>query len=130
MAAELHEQQVEGFGCESIVQRVERERRRRGEEEATERRRRNMSAIVCGKRSIFEELPSTSPVSKRIRFSSSSTSPSSSPARFSPPKSSPVSVSASSNQYPFGTPLQSSQLLDYLRGIFPDMDPQVCFGIF
>ncbi|PON99842.1 Ubiquitin system component Cue [Trema orientale] len=84
-----------------------------------------MSAIVCGKRSIFEELPTTPPVSKRIRFSSSSTSPSSSPVRFSPPKSSSVSALASSNQYPFATASQSSQLVDYLRGIFPDMDPQL-----
>ncbi|KAF4357581.1 hypothetical protein G4B88_024111 [Cannabis sativa] len=84
-----------------------------------------MSAIVCGKRSIFEELPTTPSVSKRIRFSSSSTSPSSSPARFSPPKSFSVSVSASSNQYPFGTSSQSLHFIDCLKGLFPDMDPQL-----
>ncbi|KAM6580096.1 hypothetical protein CsatA_003870 [Cannabis sativa] len=83
-----------------------------------------MSAIVCGKRSIFEELPTTPSVSKRIRFSSSSTSPSSSPARFSPPKSFSVSVSAS-NQYPFGTSSQSLHFIDCLKGLFPDMDPQL-----
>lgn len=72
-----------------------------------------MSAIVCGKRSIFEDLPATPQVSKRIRFSSSS--PSSSPARFSPPKS------PSSFYNPFGT----RSTVDYLREIFPDMDPQL-----
>ncbi|CAK9326557.1 unnamed protein product [Citrullus colocynthis] len=73
-----------------------------------------MSAIVCGKRSLFEDLP-TPPVSKRIRCSSSS------PVRFSPPRSSNQSV------FPFPqTPSsQSAHLVDYLRAIFPDMDKQL-----
>ncbi|KFK27867.1 hypothetical protein AALP_AA8G439400 [Arabis alpina] len=59
-----------------------------------------MSAIVCGKRSLFEDLATASPpVSKKIRCFSSSSPPS----RFSPP------------------PL----LLDHLAAIFPDMDKQV-----
>ncbi|ESQ44503.1 hypothetical protein EUTSA_v10003459mg [Eutrema salsugineum] len=63
-----------------------------------------MSAIVCGKRSLFEDLAAASPpVSKKIRFFSSS-----SPARFSPPI----------------TP-SSSLLLDHLAAIFPDMDKQI-----
>ncbi|XP_057527519.1 uncharacterized protein LOC130806452 [Amaranthus tricolor] len=62
-----------------------------------------MSAILCGKRSHFEELPdfSTTPVSKKIRCSSSS------PVRFSP----------------FSPPSRS--LLDKLREAFPLMDHQV-----
>jgi arsenate reductase-like glutaredoxin family protein len=64
-----------------------------------------MSAIVCGKRSLFEDLVAASspPVSKKIRCFSSS-----SPARFSPP-----------------IPPSSSILLDHLAAIFPDMDKQI-----
>lgn len=70
-----------------------------------------MSAIVCGKRSsFFEEIPSSSssssPVSKRIRCSSSS------PVRFSPPRS------GSAGQLPL-------LLLDHLAAIFPDMDKKL-----
>lgn len=70
-----------------------------------------MSAIVCGKRSsFFEEIPSSSssnsPVSKRIRCSSSS------PVRFSPPRS------GSLGQPPF-------IFLDHLAAIFPDMDKKL-----
>ncbi|EOA17225.1 hypothetical protein CARUB_v10005500mg [Capsella rubella] len=62
-----------------------------------------MSAIVCGKRSLFEDLAAASPpVSKKLRYFSSS-SPSSS--RFSPPS--------------------SSLLLDHLATIFSDMDKQI-----
>lgn len=69
-----------------------------------------MFAVVCGKRSnIFEESPSSPPVSKRIRCSSSS-----SPGRtFSPPR-----VSAASNYN------SSSSAIDYLVALFPDMDRQ------
>ncbi|XP_010533131.1 PREDICTED: uncharacterized protein LOC104808967 [Tarenaya hassleriana] len=63
-----------------------------------------MSAIVCGKRSLFEDLATASPpVSKKIRCSSSS-----SPVRFSPP-----------------SPPASSLFLDQLAAIFPDMDKQL-----
>ncbi|XP_010440673.1 PREDICTED: golgin subfamily A member 3 isoform X2 [Camelina sativa] len=63
-----------------------------------------MSAIVCGKRSLFEDLAAASPpVSKKIRCFSSS-----SPARFSPP-----------------IPPSSSLLLDHLAAIFSDMDKQI-----
>lgn len=74
-----------------------------------------MSAIVCGKRSFFEDL-SSPPVTKRIRFSSSS---SSSPVRFSPTRSTTSPFSASAQ------PSQSSSLLDHLLDIFPDMDKQL-----
>ncbi|CAL5440106.1 unnamed protein product [Camellia sinensis] len=66
-----------------------------------------MSAIVCGKRSFFEDIPSSPqsssspPVSKRLRCSSST-----SPVRFSPFSNSP-------------------SLLDQLRARFPDMDNQL-----
>ncbi|XP_021736691.1 uncharacterized protein LOC110703229 [Chenopodium quinoa] len=63
-----------------------------------------MSAIVCGKRSFFEEQTSTTPVSKKLRCSSSS------PVRFSP--FSPPS------------PPPRSSLLDKLREAFPRMDHQ------
>ncbi|XVE71492.1 hypothetical protein DITRI_Ditri10aG0154700 [Diplodiscus trichospermus] len=64
-----------------------------------------MSAIVSGKRSFFEELSATPPVSKRIRCSShfaSSFSPSSPPP-----------------------PSASLFLIDQLIAIFPEMDKQV-----
>ncbi|XP_021899248.1 uncharacterized protein LOC110815665 [Carica papaya] len=70
-----------------------------------------MSAIVCGKRSLFEELTASPPVSKRIRCSSSS------PVRFSPPRS----ISAFSPP----SPSQSSFLVDQLIAIFPDMDKEL-----
>lgn len=69
-----------------------------------------MSAIVCGKRSFFEDLP-TPPVSKKIRCSSSS------PVRFSPPRS---TSSAS-----FAQLSSRSSVLDHLSTIFPDMDKQL-----
>ncbi|XP_058226702.1 uncharacterized protein LOC131335395 [Rhododendron vialii] len=62
-----------------------------------------MSAVVCGKRSFFEDLPSSPqsgsspPLSKRLRCSSST-----SPVRFSPPAP-----------------------LDQLRALFPNMDHQL-----
>lgn len=62
-----------------------------------------MSAIVCGKRrSLFDDLPATSstPVSKKIRCSSST-----SPVRFSP--------------------FPRSALVDKLREVFPHMDQQL-----
>ncbi|KAI3446891.1 hypothetical protein Pfo_003556 [Paulownia fortunei] len=69
-----------------------------------------MSAVVCGKRSnIFEESPSSPPVSKRIRCSSSS-----SPGRsFSPPRA------AAASNYSF-----SNSAIDHLVALFPDMDRQ------
>ncbi|EYU34978.1 hypothetical protein ABFS82_11G043300 [Erythranthe guttata] len=71
-----------------------------------------MSAVVCGKRSnIFEESPSSPPVSKRIRRSSTS---SSSPGRnYSPPRA------AAASNYSF-----SNSPLDHLVALFPDMDRQ------
>ncbi|GFY80895.1 hypothetical protein Acr_01g0007040 [Actinidia rufa] len=79
-----------------------------------------MSAIVCGKRSsFFEDLPSSPPVAKRIRCSSSS------PVRFSPPR--PTAGSPSSSQYPFNLSSSSSHFsaLDHLSALFPDMDKQL-----
>ncbi|KAL2482644.1 Ubiquitin system component Cue protein [Forsythia ovata] len=70
-----------------------------------------MSAIVCGKRSnIFEESPSSPPVTKRIRCSSSS-----SPSRAFYPSSSAAS------SYSFS---DKSSPLDYLVAVFPDIDKQ------
>jgi len=78
-----------------------------------------MSAIVCGKRSFFEELTVTSPpVSKRIRCSSSS------PVRFSPPRSNTLASNPPS--FNFGSSSSSSStLIEQLAAIFPDMDKQV-----
>ncbi|XP_031481575.1 uncharacterized protein LOC116251438 [Nymphaea colorata] len=64
-----------------------------------------MSAIVCGKRSIFEELHTPPPVSKRLRCSGST-----SPIRFSPTRVVPSAVDSPLSQ---------------LRQIFPDMDEQL-----
>ncbi|KAJ7956733.1 Ubiquitin system component Cue [Quillaja saponaria] len=70
-----------------------------------------MSAVVCGKRStIFEDLPTSPPVSKRIRCSSSS------PVRFSPPRTALGSFN------PFTSQLAP---VDHLSAIFPDMDKQL-----
>jgi len=70
-----------------------------------------MSAIVCGKRSFFEELPTSPtsvspPVSKKLRCSSST-----SPVRRSPFTNSPA----------------ASALIDQLRDVFPNTDKQVSF---
>ncbi|KNA07560.1 hypothetical protein SOVF_170670 [Spinacia oleracea] len=64
-----------------------------------------MSAIVCGKRSYFEEQTSITPVSKKHRCSSSS------PIRFSP--------------YSPPSPPPRSSLVDKLREAFPLMDHQL-----
>ncbi|KAK6151731.1 hypothetical protein DH2020_014366 [Rehmannia glutinosa] len=70
-----------------------------------------MSAVVCGKRSnIFEDSPSSPPVSKRIRCSPSSSSPG---RTFSPPRT------AAASNYSFANPV-----LDNLASLFPDMDRQ------
>ncbi|XP_075473766.1 uncharacterized protein LOC142504827 [Primulina tabacum] len=68
-----------------------------------------MSAIVCGKRSnFFEESPSSPPVAKRIRCSSS-------PSRnFSPPR--PVAFNYLVSDY--------SSPIDLLFTLFPDMEKQ------
>ncbi|XP_011017825.1 PREDICTED: uncharacterized protein LOC105121040 isoform X2 [Populus euphratica] len=78
-----------------------------------------MSAIVCGKRSFFEELTVTSPpVSKRIRCSSSS------PVRFSPPRSN--TLASNTPSFNFGSSSSSSStLIEQLAAIFPDMDKQL-----
>ncbi|XP_047322180.1 uncharacterized protein LOC124926059 [Impatiens glandulifera] len=65
-----------------------------------------MSAIVCGKRSFFEELPSPS-VSKRIRRSPSS------PIRLSPTRT----AAGSSSSY--------LSAIDHLSSLFPEMDKQL-----
>ncbi|KAL3511909.1 hypothetical protein ACH5RR_024626 [Cinchona calisaya] len=68
-----------------------------------------MSAIVCGKRSFFEDLQSPSPTSssppaaKKLRCFSST-----SPVRFLQP-----------------SPPQLPVLIDRLRAVFPDMDTQI-----
>lgn len=67
-----------------------------------------MSAIVCGKRSFFEELStspasSSPPVAKKLRCSSTS----------------PVRLSPIANSPPFST------LVDQLRAVFPNMDKQL-----
>ncbi|XP_075509809.1 uncharacterized protein LOC142546153 isoform X3 [Primulina tabacum] len=68
-----------------------------------------MSAIVCGKRSnFFEESPSSPPVAKRIRCSSS-------PSRnFSPPRSTAFNCVVSDTYSP----------IDRLFTLFPDMEKQ------
>ncbi|XP_030553427.1 uncharacterized protein LOC115757361 [Rhodamnia argentea] len=75
-----------------------------------------MSAIVCGKRSFFEELSAApSPVvSKRIRCSSS-------PVRLSPPRQ----QSSSSPPPPSWHQPGSVVLIEELAAIFPDMDKQL-----
>ncbi|KAH9666748.1 CUE domain-containing protein [Citrus sinensis] len=64
-----------------------------------------MAVAVCGnKRSFFEDLPSSPPVSKRVRCGSAS------PSKFTPPP--PPTTTA-------------PQLLDRLRAFFPQLEPQL-----
>lgn len=78
-----------------------------------------MSAIVCGKRSFFEELSAApSPVvSKRIRCSSS-------PVRLSPPRQQqqPSSLASPPSSYQPGS---AAVLIEQLAAVFPDMDKQL-----
>ncbi|PIA42345.1 hypothetical protein AQUCO_02000059v1 [Aquilegia coerulea] len=78
-----------------------------------------MSALVCGKRSYFEELP-TSPsiVTKRLRCSSIS------PNRLSPPRNyNPfVQSSISDKDKTINSLSSASAAIDHLRTIFPEMD--------
>ncbi|KAB5551908.1 hypothetical protein DKX38_009219 [Salix brachista] len=79
-----------------------------------------MSAIVCGKRSFFEELTvSSPPVSKRIRCSSSS------PVRFSPPRSNTLASNPASFNFFSSSASSSSTFIEQLAAIFPDMDNQL-----
>lgn len=71
-----------------------------------------MSAILCGKRSFFEDIAASPPVTKRIRCSSSS------PVRFS----SFASI--------LSPPPSPSHIFDQLAAIFPYMDKQVLFFIY
>ncbi|KAJ4950751.1 hypothetical protein NE237_027583 [Protea cynaroides] len=91
-----------------------------------------MSAIVCGKRSFFEDIPTPPVSSKRIRCSSST-----SPIRFSPSRSSAAASptpnnnlsSTSSPSVPdliiSASAAASTDNLNHLRAIFPDMDDQL-----
>lgn len=108
-----------------------------------------MSAVVCGKRTFCEDLPSTPPLSKKLRFCSSSTSAirfspfsNSSPASYfsvtqpldHPPSSqtldhhadtsSPIRFSPFSNSSSAACS-PSSQHLGHLADIFPLMDKQL-----
>lgn len=78
-----------------------------------------MSAIVCGKRSFFEELSAApSPVvSKRIRCSSS-------PVRLSPPRQQqqPSSLASPPSSHQPGS---GAVLIEQLAAVFPDMDKQL-----
>nr|ABK24526.1 unknown [Picea sitchensis] len=75
-----------------------------------------MSALVCGKRSLFEDLHTPPPISKRLRCSGSN-----SPIRFSAnsPTRSPTATDIHHQN-------QSTEIhhLSQLRGLFPDMDEQ------
>lgn len=80
-----------------------------------------MSAIVCGKRSFFEDLhtpPPSSAAVKRLRRTAGS-----SPVRLSPPRPAFSSLSPSSSD---------PSPISHLIALFPDMDQQVFFpfGLF
>ncbi|XP_043725395.1 uncharacterized protein LOC122671966 isoform X2 [Telopea speciosissima] len=89
-----------------------------------------MSAIVCGKRSFFEDIPTPPVSSKRIRCSSST-----SPIRFSPPRPSAATSPTSNNNFSSLSSVSdqigsvsaeaSTHNLNHLRAIFPDMDDQL-----
>ncbi|KAG0574365.1 hypothetical protein KC19_VG257500 [Ceratodon purpureus] len=70
-----------------------------------------MSAVVCGKRSLFEDLHSSPPISKRLRFTQGN-----SPIRF---------ASAGIRSGPnFDPRLEAGSLLAQLHALFPDMEEQ------
>jgi hypothetical protein len=74
-----------------------------------------MSAAVCGKRSLFEDLRSSPPISKRLRFAQGN-----SPIWFASATSSPPSGSSPS----FEPRLEAGLLLSQLHALFPDMEEQ------
>jgi hypothetical protein len=80
-----------------------------------------MSAVVCGKRSLFEDIHGSPPIAKRIRCGGNS------PIRF--PSISPVRIGAAggsdagSQGRPTGIFLDDH--LTDLRALFSDMDGQV-----
>ena len=73
-----------------------------------------MSAAVCGKRSLFEDLHSSPPISKRLRFAQGN-----SPIRFA---SAPSSGTRSGPN--FDPRLEAGSLLAQLHALFPDMEEQ------
>ncbi|KAF5199705.1 Ubiquitin system component cue protein [Thalictrum thalictroides] len=76
-----------------------------------------MSALVCGKRSYFEELPTSPLVSKRLRCSSIS------PSRLSPPRNyNPFVQSLSSDRDKTVNSPSAAAAIDHLRVLFPEMD--------
>ncbi|KAL5697924.1 hypothetical protein ACHQM5_029023 [Ranunculus cassubicifolius] len=75
-----------------------------------------MSALVCGKRSFFEELPSTPPLSKRFRCSSVS------PTRLSPPRNYNPFAAAQASSHSVVTEIAD---IDRLRVVFPEMDEKL-----
>ncbi|XP_042378199.1 uncharacterized protein LOC121971133 isoform X2 [Zingiber officinale] len=80
-----------------------------------------MSAVVCGKRSssIFDELLTPPPASKRVRCSAGSSSPTPS-LRLSPFRiSNPLDLGG------YGEDLIAPDNLSHLKFLFPDMDQQL-----
>ncbi|XP_042384666.1 uncharacterized protein LOC121976539 [Zingiber officinale] len=80
-----------------------------------------MSAVVCGKRSssIFDELLTPPPASKRVRCSAGSSSPTPS-LRLSPFRiSNPLDLGG------YGEDLIAPDNLAHLKFLFPDMDQQL-----
>jgi hypothetical protein len=75
-----------------------------------------MSAAVCGKRSLFEDLHSSPPLSKRLRFAAQGDSP----TRFAT-----ASASGSRSGPTFDARLEAGcSLLSQLHALFPDMEEQ------
>lgn len=75
-----------------------------------------MSAIVCGKRSFFEDMDAAA----------------SSPAAVSPPsyKRFRCSSSTSPVRFTYSPPVQTRSAVDQLKDLFPEMDIQVNFLLF
>lgn len=85
-----------------------------------------MSAVVCGKRSLFDDLHASPPNAKRIRCGGGSPIrfPSVSPASRSTPSGASEAAGAPANPPSPASPQQDP--LSQLRHLFPDMDGQVC----
>ncbi|KAJ7565414.1 hypothetical protein O6H91_02G059400 [Diphasiastrum complanatum] len=81
-----------------------------------------MSAVVCGKRSLFDELHGSPPIAKRLRCSGNSPIRFSSPAPGSSRSSSP-GLSDPGNSFTTSIGVQDHLL--QLRSLFPEMEEQL-----
>ncbi|KAH9315181.1 hypothetical protein KI387_023808 [Taxus chinensis] len=86
-------------------------------------RRTTMSALVCGKRSVFEDLHTPPPISKRLRCSSGGNSPIRAFSR-TPPPTPPSSLDTDTDTDTAVANYQFESDINQLKRLFPRMDEQ------